>query len=291
MNNSPNNLKNNYDLYKFKNTFYRIIPGIIMVLMFILLLSIVGIVNPVQNEEKTSDLWWQIGAFVTSIILLVVLTKKYSKFRTENYQLVFLKFFGAYQKLEEIKISDEKTLSKAQKSIISLSDFVDTWHYEDAPNSIKETSVLISDNLRKVIVPMILSGNELQIKNFSEYFFKQCALLDNGDFSYLEWKSFGEKLNEFRIPEEKALKDKTAEEKALKDKTAEEKVVKKEGKKFLHPYVKDTLFITGFLGVGFVAWNIAKILGGTPDAQIQLGGGFFITLFAAYIFKLRKKTS
>ena len=270
---SSNTIGDKYNILLELNKKSNIYWGVgfsIGIIAIISLYAMEGIID-VEIEEITNYNWMALGIFLLCIPAGISIARKYYDVQLKKKEEVFFKFYKSYKMLQiylDRKTNEDK--NNAKKALNDLQYMFAKWYTPEAPESISEIPSSLTSIFREKIIPLVKKGEMDKIHDLSEYLNELSNIAFQRQITLEDCQMFREKLNSLKIMME--------EKSALEEK---KKIQRK--KKF----AKHVGWFVLFILVGIGAALIARLIGGSIDTQIVMGGAFSAALIAGYIFRQR----
>lgn len=214
---SEDDLEYHYEQTVKKKRTYQVYAGILTAAGMAILVSLVIIGGSIQDQTYELKFWASLPTLFISAIVIAVLKPKQKKYKVEKHYLFFVKFYEAFESLQNLKESMRKSRRElyendkkdAKFGVENLADHIDAWVVNTSPDALQELPNSLIKTLRKRIIPVIESTDEINFAKFYNLLKDKCELLYTREPTYEEWSIFNKKLNLIgTLKEEKSTKKK-----------------------------------------------------------------------------------
>ncbi|MGQ0791440.1 MAG: hypothetical protein ACT4NJ_04350 [Nitrosopumilaceae archaeon] len=200
---SDDDLDYHYKQIVKKRRNHQIYAGILAVAGMAIFMSVVIIGGSIQSQTYDLVFWGSLPTLIISAIVIAILKPKSKKYKVKKHHLFFVKFYEAFESLQNLKENMEKSrtelyennIKDAKLEVEVLADHIDEWIVSTSPYALQELPNSLSKALRKRIIPVIKSTDEMNIIKFYTLLKDKCELLYTREPTYEEWSIFNKKLN------------------------------------------------------------------------------------------------
>ena len=171
--------------------------------------GIFALLAVLANYETPNDPKFVWGSIVLVIgIIGFIISLKISTRPLEKKEIIFLKFYNTFQKINEYKYRDSKQDTKKYRTnIIELASFIGGWTRNSAPTDLSELPYSISSNLKKNIVSIIKENNSKEIEILIKLLEKMMMFTYDQEPTAQLLRAFNEDISEFEYLEDKKIKE------------------------------------------------------------------------------------
>lgn len=200
---SEEDLEYHYEQTVKKRRKSQVYPGILTTAIMAIFASFIIIIGSIQNQRYELEFWGSLPTLIISAVVIAILKPKLKKHKVKKHYLFFVKFYEAFESLQNLKESMKKfrkelyenDIKDAKLGVEDLADHIDEWVVSTSPDALQEFPNSLSNALRKRIIPVIESTDEINFTKFYTLLKDECELLYTREPTYEEWSIFNKKLN------------------------------------------------------------------------------------------------